>query len=71
MKKIKVTIEEVISETFEVNLPDGMDTNGFYAYLRDLWKKGHVIVANPTVTEVNAMVHDEDGVEGDWVNLHV
>lgn len=71
MKKIKVTIEEVISETFDVNLPDGMDECDFYDYLRKLWKDGRVIVADPTVTQVNVMIHDENGEETDWVDLHV
>lgn len=67
MRKIKFVLEEVISQTFKIEVPEGVDV---YEYIREQYKNENIIINDPTLTQVNVMIHDEDG-EGDWVDLHV
>ena len=67
MRKIKFVLEEVISQTFEIEVPEGVDV---YKYIREQYKNEDIIINDPTLTQVNVMIHDEDG-EGDWIDLHV
>lgn len=66
--KVKVIIEEVISQTFEVEVDD---MNSAYDQVRELYKNGNLVVEEPTLTEANVMICDSDGEETDWCNLHI
>lgn len=66
--KVKVTIEEVISQTFEVEIDDGKDA---YDQIRAMYKNGVLVVEDPTLIEANVRVYDENGELADWNNLHV
>lgn len=66
--KVKATIEEVISQTFEVDV-SSIETA--YDEIRDMYRKGKLVVENATLTEANVMITDENGKESDWNNLHV
>ena len=67
MKK-KVIIEEVISQTFEVELND---EESEYDQVRKLYVDGKLVVEDPSLTQANVMIFDENGEETDWSDLHV
>lgn len=67
MKK-KVIIEEVISQTFEVELND---EESEYDQVRKLYTDGKLVVEDPSLTQANVMICDENGEETDWSDLHV
>lgn len=67
MKK-KVIIEEVISQTFEVELND---EESEYDQVRKLYIDGKLVVEDPSLTQANVMIYDENGEETDWSDLHV
>lgn len=66
--KVKCVIEEVISQEFEV---DVSDINNAYDEIRNMYKDRRIVVDNPSLTQANVMIYDEDGVEPDWNDLHV
>ena len=66
--KVKVIIEEVISQTFEVEVSS---IENAYEEIRDMYRDGKLVVEDPTLTEANVMITDDNGKEGDWINLHV
>lgn len=66
--KVKVTIEEVISKTFEVEVDEKEDA---YDQIRTMYKNGVLVVESPTLIDANVMIYDENGNETDWNNLHV
>lgn len=68
MKKVKVIIEEVISQTFEVEVSD---IHNAYKEIRKKYRDGELVLENPSLTEANVMILDENSEETDWVNLHV
>lgn len=67
MKK-KIIIEEVISQQFEVEVTD---EHNAYREIRQMYLDGKLVVENPSLTQANVMVLDEDGEETDWCDLHV
>ena len=67
MKK-KVIIEEGISQTFKVELND---EESEYNQVRKLYVDGKLVVENPSLTQANVMICDENGEETDWSDLHV
>ena len=66
--KTKVIIEEVISQEFEVEVSD---LNNAYDEVRKMYRDGKLVVDNPTLTQANVMIPDENGEETDWSDLHV
>lgn len=68
--KIKVIIEEIISQEFEVEVSD---LNNAYDEIRAKYKNEEIILGNPTLTQANVMIQDEDGTfdHSDWNDLHV
>ena len=66
--KVKLTIEEVITQTFEVEVKE---TDDIYDQVREQYKNGTLVVNNPTLTSASVMIHDENGEETDWNDLHV
>ena len=66
--KVKVAIEEFITQTFEVEVSDREHA---YEEVRQMYKKGKIVVEDPTLIEASAMIYDENGEETDWNNLHV
>ena len=66
--KVKVIIEEVISQTFEVEVSS---IENAYEEIRDMYRDGKLAVEDPTLTEANVMITDDDCKEGVWINLHV
>ena len=67
MKK-KVIIEEVISQAFEVELNN---KESEYDQVRKLYVDGKLVVEDPSLTQANVMICDENGEETDWSDLHV
>lgn len=66
--KRKVIIEEVISQTFEVELNE---EESEYEQVRTMYKNGNLILEDPSLTQANVMICDENGEETDWSDLHV
>lgn len=65
--KVKVIIEEVVTQTFEVEIDESKDV---YDQVKKLYRDETLIVNNPTLIEVNANVCDKNGEETGWVKLH-
>ena len=66
--KVKVAIEEIITQTFEVEVSS---LDNAYDEVRKMYRDGKLVVDNPTLTQANVMIYDENGEETDWNNLHV
>lgn len=66
--KTKVIIEEVISQEFEVEVSS---LDNAYDEVRKIYRDGKLVVDNPTLTQANVMIPDENGEETDWSDLHV
>ena len=66
--KRKVTIEEIISQEFIVDIPEGVDE---YKFVREKYKDGTLVVENPALIQASVMINDENGEETDWNDLHV
>ena len=66
--KRKVIIEEVISQTFEVELNE---EESEYEQVRTMYKNGNLILEDPSLTQANVMICDENGEETDWSDLHI
>ena len=66
--KVKAIIEEVISQEFEVEVTS---LENAYEEIRQMYKDQKLILENPSLTEANLMIVEENGEEGDWNNLHV
>lgn len=66
--KVKVIIEEVISQEFEIEVnPD----ENVYTQVREKYMDGILQLTDPQITEASACIIDEHGIECDWLNLHV
>lgn len=68
MEKIKIIIEEVISQEFEVEVSSRENA---YKEIRQMYKDAKLVVEDPKLTEANVMILDENDEETDWNNLHV
>lgn len=66
--KVKIIIEEVISQAFEVEVTD---EHNAYKEIRQMYKDNKLVLENPSLTQANVMILDENGEETDWVDLHV
>ena len=66
--KAKVAIEEIITQTFEVEVSS---LDNAYDEVRKMYRDGKLVVDNPSLIEANVMIYDENGEETDWNNLHV
>lgn len=66
--KTKVIIEEVISQEFKVEVSS---LDNAYDEVRKMYRDGKLVVDNPTLTQANVMIPDENGEETDWSDLHV
>lgn len=64
MEKKQIIIEEVISQTFEV------EKDATYEDIRQMYRDEKLVLDNPSVTQVNLMELDEESKETDWVDLH-
>lgn len=68
MAKVKVIIEEIISQEFEIEVPDGVRP---YDEVRKQYKDGKLVLEDPSLTQANVMILDDNGEETDWCDLHV
>ena len=66
--KVKIAIEEIITQTFEVEVSD---LNKAYDEVRQMYRDGKLVVDDPKLTQANVMIPDENGEETDWSDLHV
>ena len=66
--KAKVIIEEVISQTFEVEVSD---LNNAYEEVRKMYREHKLVVEDPVLLQTNVMICDENSEGTDWNDLHV
>ena len=66
--KIKVTIEEVISQVFEVEVTD---MEHAYDEVRHMYKSGQIVLDDATLTCASVALHEHDEDVSDWLDLHV
>ena len=69
MKKVKVAINEVITQTFEVEIDEKKDE---YEQIRNMYKTSKLVVDEPVLIEASyAVVSDDDlmGTNAKWSNL--
>lgn len=66
--KVKVTIEEVISQVFEVEVTD---MEHAYDQVRDMYKSGRLTLEDPSLTCASVAIHEYDEDVSDWLDLHV
>ena len=65
--KLKVIIEEVQSQEFEVEVSS---IDNAYDEVRQMYRDGKLVLENPSLTQANMMTI-EDGRESSWSDLHV
>ena len=68
--KVKVTIEEVISQTFEVEVTSEETA---YEEIRQMYKNEELVLDNAALTQANVLMgsNTDPDNDGDWVDLHV
>lgn len=64
--KVKVTIEEFISQTFEVEVSS--EDNAFDE-IKKMYKDEKLVLDDASLIEANVMIHDQNGDETDWNRL--
>lgn len=65
--KVKITIEEVIAQEFEVEVSSN---EAAYDEIREMYKTGKLVVEDPTLVEANVFLPDEVN-GGCWVNFDI
>lgn len=68
--KVKVIIEETISQEFEVEVSD---IDNAYDEIRRKYKKAELVLDNASLIGANVLILEEgqDDSESDWLDLHV
>lgn len=66
--KVKITIEEVISQEFEVEVSN---LDNAYEEIRGMYRSGKLVVEDPCLTQASVHICDKNGEETDWLDLHV
>jgi hypothetical protein len=64
--KVKVIIEETISQEFEVEVTD---LDKAYEEIRDKYKTGILELSNPALLDAQLGILDKNGQVMDWNNL--
>ena len=65
--KVEAIIEEVISQTFEVEVSS---MENAYDEIRKMYHDGKLVVENPMLTEANVMILNENGDQTDFNSLY-
>ena len=65
--KVEAIIEEVISQTFEVEVSS---MENAYDEIRKMYHDRKLVVENPILTEANVMIMDENGDQTDFNSLY-
>lgn len=64
--KVKIIIEETISQEFEVEITD---LEKGFEEIQKLYKDGTLVVDDPNLIDTQLMIFDEDGSEIGWNRL--
>lgn len=64
--KIKVTIEETVSQEFEVEVPDNVDESEF---VEQKYKSGELVLAPGNLEYTQYMIEYEDGTQTGWIEV--
>lgn len=68
--KVRVVIEEIISQSFEIEVDENVDD--VYEEVRKKYKNGELVVDNPTLTDASFQLIDEENDEySSWVGLDI
>ena len=65
--KVRVTIEEIISQKFEVEVSS---LDNAYDEVRQMYKDGKLVLENPSLITANVLIRDDCG-EGNWRSLRI
>lgn len=66
--KVKVTIEEIVVQEFEVEVSN---MENAYEEVYRKYRNGELVVEDPECHGASVMIHDEDGNGTEWFDLHV
>lgn len=66
--KVKIVIEEVISQEFEVEVSSIDDA---YDEIRTMYKNKKLVVEDPKLTQANLAIIDDKNETSDWMDLHI
>ena len=66
--KVKVTIEEVISQVFEIEVTD---MEHAYDEVRQMYKDSKLVLDQADLTAASVAIHEHDEDVSDWLDLHV
>lgn len=61
--KIKITIEETISQEFEVEVSS---IENAVTEVQEMYRDGRIVVDNANLLDVQLGIHDKDGVVDNW-----
>lgn len=67
MEKIKVTIEETVSKTFEIEIPN--EEICISEYVRDLYKHEKIVLEPGEIQNVQYTIEYENGEQTNWINM--
>lgn len=65
--KIKVIIEEIVSQTFEVEVSD---MSNAYAEIKEKYRKEELVLNDATTIGANVAFLDDDGEASEFVELY-
>lgn len=66
MAKVKVTIEETVSEEFAIEIPDGVNQD---EYITQMYKNGKLVLEPGNLVSSQYMTEDETGFTSSWVEI--
>ena len=61
-------MRKIISQTFDVELNENESE---YDQVRRMYKDGRLVIEDPSLTQANVMICDENDEETDWSDLHI
>ena len=64
--KIKIIVEETVSQEFEVEINDSEDT---FDQIQTMCRNGKLTIEEPNLVGAQFTILDEDGQETEWCNL--
>ena len=64
--KIKIIVEETITQEFEVEINDSEDT---FDQIQTMYKNGKLVIEEPNLIDAQLTILDEDGQDTGWCSL--
>lgn len=64
--KIKIIVEETITQEFEVEINDSEDT---FDQIQTMYKNGKLVIEEPNLIDAQLTIFNEDGQDTGWCSL--